>query len=83
MHNNKLLSHVLAVEFPELAPRIHDLKSSDHHFAHLLTTHDDIDKQISLAEKGAANLDDIALEKLKKERLHLKDELFRMASTAH
>jgi uncharacterized protein YdcH (DUF465 family) len=80
MHNAKLLSHVLAVEFPDLAPRIHDLKTKDHHFAHMLSSHDDIDKQITQVEKGAANIDDLALEKLKKERLHLKDELFRMAS---
>jgi len=83
MHNNKLLSHVLAVEFPELAPRIHELKASNHHFAHLLANHDDLDKRITQAEKGDVNIDELALEKLKKERLHLKDELFRLASQAH
>ena len=44
------------------------------------TRHDDLDKQITAAEKGGATVDDLALEKLKKERLHLKDTLYRMVN---
>lgn len=80
MHNHKLLSHVLAVEFPELATRISELKANDPHFAHMLDNHDSLDRDIAAAEKGTTTLDDLALERLKKERLHLKDTLYRLAA---
>ena len=75
-----LLPHALSVEFPELATVVADLKVSDPHFAHLIKKHDAIDEQITADETGVAPMGDVELEGLKKQRLHLKDELYRMAS---
>ena len=77
-----LLSHALNREFPELAAAVAELKDSDPHFAHLLKKHDAVDKQITADETGIAPMGDVGLEDLKKERLHLKDALYRLASAA-
>ena len=77
-----LLPHALNREFPELADVVARLKETDHHFAHLLKQHDTADDQITKDEMGVAPMGDTALENLKKQRLHLKDELYHMASTA-
>jgi uncharacterized protein YdcH (DUF465 family) len=75
-----ILSHVLTKEFPELAQRITDLKTHSPHFASLLDKHDDLDKQITVAEEHGTAISDLALETLKKSRLHLKDELYKLAT---
>ena len=77
-----LLPHALSREFPELANAVAHLKESDAHFAHLLKKHDAIDEQVTADETGVAPMGDVELEGLKKQRLHLKDELYRMASAA-
>ena len=76
------LSHSLSVEFPELAPVIHRLKTEDAHFARLLTEHDEIDQRITRDEEKIEVLNDETLHQLKQQRLKLKDELYRMASAA-
>jgi uncharacterized protein len=81
MHSD-LLPHALNREFPELADAVARLKDTDLHFAHLLRQHDAVDDQITRDEMGVAPMGDTALEDLKKQRLHLKDELYRMASMA-
>ncbi len=77
-----LLPHALNREFPELAAAVAHLKETDLHFAHLLKKHDAIDEQITGDETGVAPMGDVELEDLKKQRLHLKDELYQMASAA-
>jgi uncharacterized protein len=77
-----LLPHALNREFPELADIVARLKDTDLHFAHLLRQHDAADDQITKDEMGVAPMGDTALEDLKKQRLHLKDELYRMAIAA-
>ncbi len=77
---SNLLPHALNREFPELAAAVTHLKESDAHFAHLLKQHDAVDDQITADETGVAPMGDVGLEDLKKQRLHLKDELYRMAS---
>ena len=74
-----LLSHVLAVEFPELAEAIHHLKAHDHHFAKLMHEHDEIDQKITSSEEGLIALDDRTMTELKLKRLHLKEDLHRRA----
>lgn len=76
-----LLPHALNREFPELADAVAHLKETDLHFVHLLKLHDAADDQITKDETGVARMGDTALEVLKKQRLHLKDELYKMAST--
>lgn len=78
----ELLSHALNREFPELASAVARLRETDLHFAHLLKLHDVTDDQIIKDETGVARMGDVALEVLKKQRLHLKDELYKMATAA-
>lgn len=77
-----LLSHALHREFPNLADAINRLKHGDAHFAHLLAQHDALDADITKSETGVSPMSDHALETLKKRRLQLKDQLYRMAVQA-
>lgn len=77
-----LLPHALNREFPELSEVIGKLKLSNAHFAHLLSQHDALDLDITKSETGVAPMSDTAVETLKKQRLHLKDELYRIATAA-
>lgn len=81
MHSD-LLPHALNREFPELATVIARLKETDLHFAHLLKQHDAVDDQITKDEMGVAPMGDSTLEGMKKQRVHLKDELYHMATMA-
>lgn len=77
-----LLPHALNREFPELADAIAKLKATDHHFANLLGQHDAVDTEITKSETGVTPISDDALETLKKQRLHLKDQLYAIATRA-
>ena len=70
--------HDLYHELPEHKERIHELKSSNPHFARLYSRYHDMDQQVRKIEEGFESTSDDFLEGLKKERLHLKDELFRI-----
>lgn len=77
-----LLSHALAVEFPELADAVHRLKADNAHFTRLLAEHDAIDQKVARDEQKIEVLNDETLHELKQQRLKLKDELYRMATQA-
>lgn len=79
---SSLLPHALNKEFPELAETISALKQNDAHFANLLAQHDAVDDQITKSETGLAVLDEVSEENLKKQRLALKDQLYRAATAA-
>ncbi len=70
--------HDLHHEFPELSDRIHQLKTENRHFARLFDKYHEIDKEIIRIEQGQETPTDEYLEKRKKERLALKDELYQM-----
>lgn len=74
-----LLSHNLAVEYPELAEAIHHLKMSDAHFQKLMQQHDQIDTQITKSEEGLEHRGDDEMKELKIKRLHLKEALQKAA----
>ena len=76
-----LLPHALNREFPELADTISSLKQSDEHFARLLEQHDAVDDEITKSETGQTFLDEVSAEKLKKQRLNLKDQIYRIATS--
>jgi len=71
-------NHSLLKEFPEHKQAIHDLKIGNHHFARLFDEYHTVDKEIHRIEEGVEVTGDVYLEKLKKQRLHLKDELYAM-----
>lgn len=74
--------HDLIHELPEYKDRIHDLKTSNHHFAKLFDKYHKLDHEIRRIEEGVETPSDEYTEELKKDRLHLKDELFSIIKKA-
>jgi uncharacterized protein YdcH (DUF465 family) len=68
--------HDLVYEFPELRDRIHELKTSDHHFAKLFTQYHEVDHEVHRLEQGSEVSSEQYLEERKKVRLSLKDQLY-------
>jgi len=62
----------------EYKDEIHELKQSDAHFANIFEKHNALDKKIEHAEMGDTPMTDVELETLKKEKLLLKDEAYKM-----
>jgi hypothetical protein len=67
--------HDLVHEFPEHKERIHELKMNNKHFQNLYEKYGDANQEIIKIEEGIETPSDEFTEGLKKERLHLKDEL--------
>lgn len=70
--------------FPEYRDLITRLKGHDHHFTRLFDKHNDLDQLIKNKEEHIDPGSQIEIERLKKEKLHLKDQLYnllRQAST--
>ena len=55
---------------------ISKLKVENAHFAKIFEKHNELDKAIADVEEGREHMDDFDLEKLKKEKLKLKDEAY-------
>ena len=70
--------HRLAEEFAEFKDRIRELKMNNAHFARIFEKHNDLDQKIEDAEADRVILTDVELEILKKEKLLLKDEAYKM-----
>ncbi len=62
----------------EYKSEIHDLKMNNAHFAKIFDKHNALDQQIEDAEADRVLLTDVELEVLKKEKLLLKDEAYKM-----
>ena len=75
-----LQKHDLLSEFPDSRDSIHTLKMNNAHFAKLFEQYHNTDHDVHRIESGAENTSDDYLEGRKKERLHLKDQLFKMIS---
>ncbi len=67
--------HELADAFPEDAEALRRLKLSDAHFARLAERHHEVNRAIHRIESEVEAASDTRLETLKKERLHLLDEI--------
>ncbi|THF66849.1 DUF465 domain-containing protein [Pseudothauera nasutitermitis] len=70
--------HDLHSEFPEYQQQIHDLKVADAHFAKLFDEYHSVNRHVQRIELDAELATDLELEVLKKRRLILKDDLYRM-----
>lgn len=71
--------------FPEYRELISRLKTSDHHFAQIFDKHNALDQKIKNMESRIEPGTHEEIEALKKEKLHLKDQLYailRKAETA-
>lgn len=74
--------HELHEEFPEHDARIHELKESNPHFAKLMDDYHEVNRAVHRAETHVEPIDQFAEEDLRKKRMVLKDELYRMLTTA-
>lgn len=74
--------HELAEEFPEHVELMHKLKVDDAHFARLFDEYHDVNRQVHSAETNVAPTDDFNEEEMRKRRMVLKDELYRMLQAA-
>lgn len=70
--------HDLVHEFPEHREQIHTLKTSNNHFSRLFDEYHDVNHEVRRIESGVEPTSDEYLEDRKKQRLLLKDELYRM-----
>lgn len=72
---NRNTPHELDEEFPAAKAKIHDLKTSDRHFAKLAEAYHEVNRTIHRMETDVEPTSDETLEGLKKKRLALKDEI--------
>ncbi len=68
--------------FPEYRELISKLKTVDAHFARLFNQHNALDQRIKNIEDGVEPANSVAVEKLKKEKLRVKDELYQLLRKA-
>ncbi len=70
--------HDLIHEFPELKEQIHKLKTTNAHFRRLFDEYHELTTEIEKMELEIVAKSTETEEKAKKQRLHLKDELYKM-----
>lgn len=68
--------------FPEYRDQITQLKGKDAHFTRLFEKHNELDQKIKNMEAHIAPGTPVEIENLKKEKLHLKDELYTILRQA-
>ncbi|HIO91221.1 MAG TPA: DUF465 domain-containing protein [Leucothrix mucor] len=71
-------AHDLHHEFPEFNDQIHELKLSNGHFQRLFKEYDELSHTLKRVEQEIETPSDEVVEEMKKERLHLKDQLYVM-----
>jgi len=66
--------------FPEFRELISRLKTEDLHFKHLFDKHNDLDQKIKNLEDHVnhVHLRQEEIERMKKEKLHLKDQIYQV-----
>ncbi len=62
----------------EYRDEISELKQSNAHFARIFNKHNELDEKIKDAEHGRVGMSDMKIETMKKEKLLLKDEMYKM-----
>lgn len=67
--------HELIEEFPDKAAQISELKSTDGHFSRLAEEYHDLNRAIHRAETDVEPTDDLHMSEMRKQRLHLKDQI--------
>lgn len=72
--------HSLIEEFPEYREQIHSLKVENSHFQRLAAEWEEIDKKIARAESRIELMSEEEEEGLRRSRLSLKDQIYKMLS---
>ncbi|OIQ74909.1 hypothetical protein GALL_434310 [mine drainage metagenome] len=68
--------------FPEYRDLITELKTSDAHFISLFHQHNELDQQVKRLVARTEPSTPEQIEQLKKEKLHLKDEIYALLKKA-
>ena len=68
--------------FPEYRDLISQLKTNDLHFSHLFDQHNALDQKIKNMEAHVEHGTHAEIENLKKEKLHLKDQVYTILKQA-
>lgn len=87
---NETMRHALCVRrqqrrarmFPEYRDQISTLKTQDAHFARLFHRHNALDQEIHNMEAGIVPAAAFEIERLKKEKLRIKDQLYEILRNA-
>jgi len=66
--------------FPEFREIIQKLREDNPHFAKIFEEHEVLDKEINHLEQNPVNLINDSIESLKRKKLKLKDEMYRLLS---
>ncbi|MCG6901204.1 MAG: YdcH family protein [Rhodobacter sp.] len=74
--------HELAEEFPDRIEQMHALKQADAHFARLFDDYHAINRTIHRAETNVEPVEELAEVEMRKQRVVLKDEIWRILSAA-
>jgi uncharacterized protein YdcH (DUF465 family) len=67
--------HELGDDFPGQADLIHELKTTNAHFANLADRYHEINRAVHRAETDVEPTDDLHMAELRKERMALKDQI--------
>ncbi len=67
--------HELGDDFPGQANLIHELKTTNAHFAHLAERYHEINRAVHRAETDVEPTDDRHMAEIRKERMALKDQI--------
>ncbi|CAA6805403.1 MAG: Unknown protein [uncultured Sulfurovum sp.] len=62
----------------EYRNEISELKQSNAHFSNIFEKHNKLDHDVKDAEHGRVGMSDMEIEKMKKEKLMLKDEMLKI-----
>lgn len=65
-------------EYRDIITHMKENGAANAHFLKVFDKHNELDDQINKAESGELPLSDVEIEKLKKEKLLLKDEAYAM-----
>ncbi len=68
--------------FPEYRDLITQLKTTDRHFLRLFDQHNELDQKIKNMEAAISSASHEEIERLKKEKLSLKDQLYSVLRKA-
>lgn len=70
-------NHSIHHEFPDFHQKIDELANADPTFKALILEHDKLDKQIRGLEMRESPISDPEMERLKQDRIRLKDEVYQ------
>ena len=72
------MPHELADEFPHLVGKMEELKASDEAFAKIYAEYHEVNRKVVLAETHEKPTAHFREEEMKKQRAHLKDQIYKM-----